>query len=100
MKKVSAIICVYNEERTIRDVIVSVSESPIVNEIIVVDDGSTDNTKNIIEELNKEIDITNIHLKRNKGKGYAMAIGVDKVANEIIVFIDADLSNLQKTHIA
>ena len=100
MKITSAIICAYNEEKTIRDVVLAVSESLIVGEIVVVNDGSTDSTKKIIEELEKEIEITSIHLKQNKGKGYAMAVGVENAAYEIIVFIDADLSNLQQEHFA
>ena len=98
MKIISVIICAYNEEKTIRDVVLAVSESLIVGEIIVVNDGSTDSTKKIIEELKREVGITTIHLKKNKGKGYAMAIGVENAANEIIVFIDADLSNIQNEH--
>ena len=100
MKITSAIICVYNEEKTIRDVVLAVSESKILGEIIVVNDGSTDNSKKIIEELKSELGITTIHLKKNKGKGYAMAVGIENATNEIIVFIDADLSNLQKEHFA
>ncbi|MCD4771837.1 MAG: glycosyltransferase [Bacteroidales bacterium] len=92
--KTSAIICVFNEEKTIRNVIESVSESFIVDEIIIVNDGSTDNTKKIIEELKNKFEITNIHFKENKGKGYAMAVGVENATNEIIVFIDADQTNI------
>jgi glycosyltransferase involved in cell wall biosynthesis len=99
MKKVSAIICVYNEEKTISEVIVSVSETQIVNEIIVVNDGSTDNTKKIIEELKEEIEITDIHFAENKGKGYAMAVGVENSANEIIAFIDADQTKIVPNYI-
>lgn len=100
MKKVSAIICAYNEENTIKDVILSVSKSIIVSEIIVVNDGSSDKTKQIIEELKKEVEITDIHFSENKGKGYAMAIGVEYATFEIIVFVDADLSNITTTHIS
>ncbi len=92
--KTTAITCVFNEEKTIRNVIESVSESLIVDEIIIVNDGSTDNTKKIIEELKKNIEITDIHLKKNKGKGYAMAVGVENATNEIIVFIDADQTKI------
>jgi glycosyltransferase involved in cell wall biosynthesis len=98
MKKVSAIICAYNEEKTIKEVILSVSEALIVSEIVIVNDGSTDNTKKIIEALKEKIEITIIHLEENKGKGYAMAIGVENATGEIIVFIDADLSNLKEEH--
>ncbi|MCK5822646.1 MAG: glycosyltransferase family 2 protein [Bacteroidales bacterium] len=90
MKNISAIICVYNEEKTIKDVVLSVSKTSIVNEIIVVNDGSTDNTEKIIKELKQNIDITDIHFEKNKGKGYTMAVGVENATNEIIAFIDAD----------
>ena len=92
--KTSAIICVYNEEKTLVDVIISASKSEIVNEIVVVNDGSTDNTKKIIEDLKNKIEITDIHFKKNKGKGYAMAVGVENATNEIIAFIDADQTNI------
>lgn len=94
MENVSAIICAYNEERTIKDVISSVAESMIFNEIIVVNDGSTDDTKRIITDCKNTIQIIDIHLPKNKGKGYAMAVGVEKSKSEIIVFIDADLAEL------
>ncbi len=98
MKKVSAIICAYNEEKTIKDVVRSVAIVPIISEIVVVNDGSTDKTKEIIEELRHEISFTAIHLNENKGKGYAMATGVEYSTSDIIVFIDADLSNLKEEH--
>jgi len=100
MEKVSVIICAFNEEKTIKEVILSVSESIIVSEIIVVNDGSTDNTEKIIKEVKQQIDITDIHLKKNKGKGYAMAVGVEQAFGDIIVFIDADLSNIVAEHIS
>ena len=98
MKNVSAIICAYNEEKTIENVIRSAFANYLVNDIIVVNDGSTDNTGKIIESLKDEITITDIHFTENKGKGYAMASGIEKALNDIIVFIDADLSNLNQDH--
>lgn len=97
--KTSAIICVYNEEKTIKDVIISVSKSEMVGEIIVINDGSTDNTKKIIEGLKIKFEITDIHFKENKGKGYAMAIGVENATNEIIAFIDADQTTIVNGYI-
>jgi len=99
MKKVSVIICACNEEKTIRNVVLSVSQSQTASEIIVVNDGSIDNTKQIIEELKEDVEITDIHFAKNEGKGYAMAVGVENAENEIIVFIDADLSNIVTEHI-
>lgn len=98
MKKVTAIICAYNEAKTIKEVILSFSKAVIISEIVVVNDGSTDSTKEIIETLKEEIEITAIHLDENRGKGYAMATGVEYSTNDIIVFIDADLSNLKEEH--
>lgn len=96
--KTSAIICAYNEAKTIRDVVLSVSEFGIFDEIIVVNDGSTDNTKKNISECKKTLNIIDIHLLENKGKGFAMATGLEQASNEIIVFCDADLSNLRRDH--
>lgn len=100
MKKVSAIICAYNEEKTIRDVIYSVDGTRMFNEIIVVNDGSTDDTKRIITDCKDTIDFMDVHLPENKGKGYAMAIGIEKSTSEILVFIDADLTELSAIHLA
>ena len=97
MKRIAAIICAYNEEKTIENVIYSVVNSKFFNEIIVVNDGSTDNTGKIIKVLNS-LNVTDIHLSENKGKGFAMAVGVEKSKSEIIVFCDADLSNLKNKH--
>lgn len=99
MQEVSVIICAYNEEKTIKDVVVSISEELIVGEIIVVNDGSTDTTKEIINTLKDEYRISAIHLSDNMGKGYAMAIGVEKAIFDIIVFIDADQRKIPKGYI-
>jgi glycosyltransferase involved in cell wall biosynthesis len=99
MRKVSAIICAYNEEKTIENVIRSVSQAQIVTEIIVVNDGSNDKTKEIIESLKSKIPLKAIHFDENKGKGYAMATGVENADGEIITFIDADISGLSDTHL-
>ncbi len=98
MKKTTAIICAFNEEKTIEFVINSASANYLIDELIVVNDGSTDNTGKIIERLKGDISITDIHFTENKGKGYAMATGVEKAINEAIVFIDADLSELNQDH--
>ena len=98
MKTISAIICVYNEERTIKGVVIKVADY-FFDEVIVVNDGSTDRTDNILKETNEFSDFKYINLAENKGKGYAMAIGIENASSDIIVFIDADLSNLHDDHL-
>jgi glycosyltransferase involved in cell wall biosynthesis len=68
------------------------------DEVIVVNDGSTDATAKILSELQFLPSLKYIALPENKGKGYAMATGIENSTGEIIVFIDADLSNLKEEH--
>jgi len=89
-KNISVIICVYNEEKTIMDVILSIVDYFETCEIIVVNDGSTDKTEQIIKRLQLGITISYVPLQRNMGKGYAMAIGLENATNDTILFVDAD----------
>jgi glycosyltransferase involved in cell wall biosynthesis len=99
MEKTTAIICAFNEEKTIANVIRNISATSIISNIIVVNDGSTDNTGEIINHLRQIIDFEVIHLSVNRGKGYAMAMGVEQSNTNITVFIDADLSDLNENHL-
>jgi len=98
MKTISAIICVYNEEKTIKDVVSKVCDH-FFDEVIVVNDGSTDKTDDILNELSKIYEFKYIKLEENKGKGFAMATGIENATGEIIVFVDADLSDLKEDHL-
>jgi glycosyltransferase involved in cell wall biosynthesis len=96
--KTSIIICTYNEEKTIADVLISICRLNPDSEIIVVDDGSTDNTESILRELSRSNSFRYERFEENKGKSWAMAHGVEISTNEIILFFDADVSNIKKEH--
>ncbi len=98
MKSVSIIICTFNEEQTISKVVTSCCKYNEESEIIVVDDGSTDNTESILVDLQGKYTFRYEKLSENKGKSWAMAHGVEISTNEIILFCDADLSNIAKEH--
>ncbi|MGE0077024.1 MAG: glycosyltransferase family 2 protein [Bacteroidales bacterium] len=95
---VSVIICAYNEEKTIANVVESCCKHCQNSEIIVVDDGSTDNTASILNALSKRLSFKYERLVENKGKSWAMAHGVEKATGEIILFFDADVSNIKGEH--
>lgn len=95
---VSIVICAYNEEKTIAEVVESCYKHCPNAEIIVVDDGSTDSTPTILKTLSSKLPIKYEQLAENKGKSWAMAYGVEKSAGEIILFFDADVSNIQGEH--
>ncbi|HET6557365.1 MAG TPA: glycosyltransferase family 2 protein [Prolixibacteraceae bacterium] len=96
--KASIIICTYNEEKTIAEVVMACCELNPECEIIVVDDGSTDNTESILNELSPKYSISYERLQKNRGKSWAMVQGVEMATNEIILFFDADVSNIKKEH--
>ncbi|MBK5258397.1 MAG: glycosyltransferase family 2 protein [Thermoanaerobaculia bacterium] len=91
----TAIIAAYNEEATLAEVLTALSSSPLIHEIIVVSDGSTDRTV----EIARGFDVTTIALKENRGKGYAMRVGVDYASNDVLFFVDGDMYNVTQQHI-
>ena len=95
--RTTAIICAYNEQDTIRIVATTVLDY-FFDEVIIVNDGSRDKTDEILKEISKFYDFKYIVLPENKGKGFAMVTGIENANSEIILFIDADLSNLKDEH--
>ncbi len=90
--KLSIIIPAFNEEKTIGSIVkkvVSVRLPGVEREVIIVDDGSTDNTISKIPKIYKNLTII-VH-KVNQGKGAAIMSGVKKASGEYIVIQDADL---------
>ena len=94
--KVAAIVPAYNEEHRIWSVLSVVENCPQVNEIIVVDDCSTDGTRNCIPS---DDGIRAVSLERNLGKGGALWAGVRQTAADVLLFLDADLVGLEEHHI-
>lgn len=88
--KVAAIVPAYNEAETIREVLQVLAATPLISEILVVSDGSTDQTV----EIAREMGMRTIHLRQNQGKGLAMAVGVAHTDAEILTFVDGDILNL------
>lgn len=86
----TAIVAAYNEENTIADVLRALTNSPLIDEIIVVSDGSTDKTVSI----SRQFDVRTIALRENRGKGYAMRIGVDYASHDTLFFVDGDMLNV------
>lgn len=89
--KLSVIIPCYNEAQHIENVLGAVERVDIPKEIIVIDDGSTDGTTNILEEYNRDKRIIIHSSDRNLGKGTAIRIGLEYVTGDIVVIQDADL---------
>ena len=88
---VSVIIPAFNEEQTISQVVKAVHSLPIEKQIIVVNDGSTDGTHKVLEELRATYELTVIHCQENRGKGFAIRSGLPYVNGEMVVIQDADM---------
>jgi len=88
--KLSVLMPVYNEESTIEKIIDKVKRVNIDKQIIIVDDGSTDRTGDILEKF-KHGDIKIIQHARNQGKGTAIRTAIPYVEGEVTIIQDADL---------
>ena len=88
--RVAAIVPAYNEGATLREVLSVLKATPSIDEVLVVSDGSTDDTV----EIARSLGLRTIHLRQNQGKGRAMEIGVAHTDAEVLLFVDADILNL------
>lgn len=86
----SIIMPVYNESATIEEAVEAVSRTPYSKEIIIVDDGSTDGTREILEGL-KDGAVRLIFHEKNFGKGCALRNGISAAEGDIVIIQDADL---------
>jgi glycosyltransferase involved in cell wall biosynthesis len=87
----SVIIPVYNEVGNITEIIKRVQAQKLANEIIIVDDGSTDGTRDILKGLDGKKKVRVILHERNQGKGAAVVTGLKASRGELLLIQDADL---------
>jgi glycosyltransferase involved in cell wall biosynthesis len=90
---ISIVVPVYNESRTVADVIqrLIAIDLPAPREILVVNDGSTDGTREVLDRIVQRPELRIIHAERNGGKGSAIRIGFAKATGTIVAIQDADL---------
>lgn len=93
--KVACVIPAYNEENTIGNVINAIKKVELIKKVIVVSDGSTDNTAKVARNCGAIV----LELHKNMGKGAALKAGFKCCNEDIILFMDADLIGLKKEHI-
>jgi glycosyltransferase involved in cell wall biosynthesis len=94
--KVAAIIPAYNEEKSIGPVVRAAKDNNLIDEVIVVDDGSFDMTSVIAQDSGGRV----VRTENNQGKGRALEKGVQSTDANILLFLDADLIGLTPKHLS
>jgi glycosyltransferase involved in cell wall biosynthesis len=89
--KISVIIPAYNEIKTIEEILARVQATHLADEIIIVDDGSKDGTRELLQRLDGSGILRVILHERNQGKGAAVTTGIRAAACDVIIIQDADL---------
>ena len=99
-QKITAIVCAFNEEKTIRSVMDVLLASSCIDEVIAVDDASVDSTAQILKDYQHLDQVEVVLLPENQGKGYGMSTAAVRASGDVLCFVDADLLNLSEEHIA
>ncbi|MGK2913273.1 MAG: glycosyltransferase [Porticoccaceae bacterium] len=92
MVKVSCLICAYNEAPRIGGVLAALRDHPLVDEIIVIDDGSNDGTATLAQSYEG---VTVLISEKNNGKSAALARGILAAQNDVLLLLDADLLGIE-----
>jgi glycosyltransferase involved in cell wall biosynthesis len=96
-RTISCIICAYNEADRIENILHAVVDHPLLSEIIVVNDGSTDSTSSL---LSTYATVRTISYSPNRGKTYALGRGIQETTGELVMLLDADLSGVSSEDIS
>jgi len=97
--KISVVMPVFNEAGTIREIIKKIEDVDLEKEIIIVDDCSTDGTRDILKALERNPGIRVFCHEKNMGKGAALRTGFKHASGDIVIIQDADLEyNPQEYH--
>jgi glycosyltransferase involved in cell wall biosynthesis len=90
--KLSVVMPVFNEVRTIEEIVARVRSAPFEKEIVIIDDCSTDGTVDLLRKIaNQSENIKVFYHARNRGKGAALRTGFGQVSGDIVIIQDADL---------
>jgi glycosyltransferase involved in cell wall biosynthesis len=90
--KISVVIPVYNEAQTIKEIVARVQRVELEKEIIIVDDYSTDGTREHLREINQaDENVTILYHDHNQGKGAALRTGFQAATGDVVIIQDADL---------
>lgn len=92
---IAVVIPAFNEEERISGVLEAVTACPSVKQVVVVDDGSEDNTAEVARGFGVKV----IRLERNRGKAGAVWTGLQEVNEPIVMLLDADLRGIKPSHI-
>jgi glycosyltransferase involved in cell wall biosynthesis len=92
---VGIVIPAHNEARTVGDVAAACVACPVVSQVVVVDDGSSDDTAEVARQTGVEV----VVLQPNRGKAMALHTGIGRLRAKVLVMLDADLIGFQPHHV-